>query len=197
MQKKHRIFIAINLPEDIKRGLSEYQQKWPELPAKWTNKDNLHITLEFLGDLTDEELGNVCKVAGEVSKRHKIFSINLNKILYGPPQKKSLPAGRQAPRMVWVEGEKLDELADLKEDLQECLLEEIKFRPDGQGFTPHITLARISEWEFRKIEPEERPEIEENIDLTFTVESIEVMESELKRGGPVYEILESHTLNNE
>jgi len=203
MEKRHRIFIAINLPEDIKRGLSEYQEKWsrsqgdrgssmesgPELPAKWTTKDNLHITLEFLGDLTDEELGNVCKVAGEVSKRHKIFSINLNKILYGPPKK--IP-----PRMVWVEGEKSDELADLKEDLQECLLEEIKFRPDGQGFTPHITLARISEWEFRKIELEERPEIEENIDLTFTVESIEVMESELKRGGPQYTILESHILSN-
>ena len=190
MEKRHRIFIAINLPEDIKRGLSEYQEKWPELPAKWTAKDNLHITLEFLGDLTDEELGNVCKVAGEVSKRHKIFSINLNKILYGPSKK--IP-----PRMIWVEGEKSDEMADLKEDLQECLLEEIKFRPDGKGFTPHITLARISEWEFRKIEPEERPEIEENIDLTFTVESIDIMESELKRGGPQYTILESHTLSNQ
>lgn len=193
MQKRHRIFIAINLPEDIKRGLSEYQEKWPELPAKWTAKDNLHITLEFLGDLTDEELGNVCKVAEEVSKRHKIFSINLNKILYGPPKK-------NPPRMVWVEGEKSDELADLKEDLQECLLEEIKFRPEGQGrqgFTPHITLARIKEWEFRKIEPEERPEVNEDINLTFTVESIEVMESELKRGGPVYTTLESHSLSNE
>jgi 2'-5' RNA ligase len=224
MEKRHRIFIAINLPEDVKRGLLEYQEKYQEMfcrfhphtnlteeigiiegdseaasPAvrgisksiekigvgvKWTVKDNLHITLEFLGDLTDEELGNVCRVAGEVSKRHKIFSISLNKILYGPPKK-------NPPRMVWVEGEKSDELADLKEDLQECLLEEIKFRPDGQGFTPHITLARISEWAFRQIEPEERPEINEDIDLTFTVESIEVMESELKRSGPTYTILES------
>ena len=32
------------------------------------------------------------------------------------------------------------------------------------------------------------------LDLAFTVESIEVMESELKRGGPVYTILESHQL---
>lgn len=189
MQKRHRIFIAIKLPEDIKRGLSKYQEKWAELPAKWTAKDNLHITLEFLGDLTDEELGDVCRVVAEVAKRHKIFSINLNKILYGPPQK-------MPPRMVWVEGEKSDELADLKEDLQECLLEEIKFRPDGQGFTPHITLARISEWAFRQIEPEERPEINEDIDLTFTAESIDIMESELKKRGPVYTILESHQLAN-
>ena len=187
MQKRHRIFIAINLPEDIKKQLFLYSEKWPELPAKWTVKDNLHITLEFLGDLTDEELGNVCKVVGEVSTRHKIFSVNLNKILYGPPKK-------NPPRMVWVEGEKSDELADLKEDLQECLLDKIQFRPEGIRFSPHITLARIKEWEFRKIEPEERPEIDEYIDLTFTAESIDVMESELKRGGPQYTILESAPL---
>ena len=188
MLKRHRIFIAINLPEDIKRQLFLYSEKWPELPAKWTTKDNLHITLEFLGDLTDQEIGDVCKITGDVAKLHKAFSINLTKVLYGPPQK--IP-----PRMVWVQGEKSDELADLKNDLQNYLLEKISFRPEtGRGFAPHITLARISEWEFRKIEPEERPEVNEDIDLTFTVESIEVMESELRRGGPVYTILESHAL---
>lgn len=197
MEKRHRIFIAINLPEEIKRGLARYQEKWPELPAKWTNKDNLHITLEFLGDLTDEELADVCKIAGEVAKRHKSFSINLNKVLYGPPNPPSLKASaRQGkiPRMVWAEGEKSEELADLKEDLQEYLVEKINFRPEVKSFTPHITLARISEWEFKKFDLDERPEINEDINLVFTVESIEAMESELKRGGPKYTILESCAL---
>ena len=96
--------------------------------------------------------------------------------------------------MVWAEGEKSEELADLKNDLQEYLLEKIAFRPEGKGFIPHITLARISEWEWKKIEPEERPEVNGNIESIFTVESIEVMESELKRGGPQYTIIESHSL---
>lgn len=187
MQKKHRIFIAINLPEEIKRELAKHYDKWPELPAKWTAKDNLHITLEFLGDLTDQEIGDTCKIVSEVAKSHNFFSINLNKVLYGPPKK-------NPPRMVWAEGERSEELADLKEDLQKYLVEKINFRPGGKGFTPHITLARILEWEFRKFDLEERPEINEDIDLVFTAESIEVMESELKRGGPVYTILESHTL---
>jgi 2'-5' RNA ligase len=184
MQKRHRIFIAINLPEDIKRELGSYAEKWPELPAKWTSKDNLHITLEFLGDLTDQELADVCAIAGEAAKRHKSFSITLNKVLYGPPKK--IP-----PRMVWANGEKTDGLADLKQDLQESLVKKINFRPEARGSSPHITLARIKEWEWKKIEPEERPEVNEDIDLAFTVESIEVMESELKRGGPQYTILES------
>jgi len=187
MEKRHRVFIAINLPEDVRKALAKYQEKWPELPAKWTDKDNLHITLEFLGALTDVEVGEVCKIVAEASKSHSPFGMNLVKVLYGPPKK-------NPPRMVWVDGEKSDELSDLKNDLEESLLEKISFRPDGNGFTPHITLARILEWEFRKFGIDERPEINEDIDLLFSVESIEVMESELKRGGPVYTILESHNL---
>lgn len=187
MEKRHRIFIAINLPAEIKKDLERRQQQWPDLPAKWMQKDSLHITLVFLGDLTDVELADTCEAVKKISELYKSFNINLNKILYGPPKK--IP-----PRFVWATGEKSEELSDLKNDLEEMLLEKISFRPEGRGFTPHITLARISEWEFRKIEPEERPEVNEEINLQFDVESIEVMESELKRGGPVYTILESHEL---
>jgi 2'-5' RNA ligase len=188
MEKRHRVFIAINLPEEVKRELMKFYDKWPELPAKWTTKDNLHITLEFLGDLTDAEIADACKIVSEVASRNNGFSINLNKILYGPPKK-------NPPRMVWVEGEKSEELGDLRKDLQDLLLQKISYRPEeGRNFSPHITLARISEWEFKKFDLDERPEINEEIDLIFDVQSIEVMESELKRGGPVYTILESHTL---
>ena len=187
MEKRHRIFVAINLPGDVKKQLAGFYDKWPELPAKWMPKDNLHITLEFLGDLTDIEIGDTCEITKEVAKRNKGFSINLNKVLYGPPKK-------NPPRMVWVQGDKSEELTELKNDLQESLLEKVRFRPDEKGFISHITLAKISEWEFKRIEPEERPEINEDIDLIFSVESIEVMESQLRRGGPVYTILESHNL---
>ncbi len=41
------------------------------------------------------------------------------------------------------------------------------------------------------MEPEERLEVNEEIDLTFEVNSIEIMESQLKRGGAEYIVLES------
>lgn len=194
MEKRHRIFIAINLPEEVKKSLAKYQDKVSGEWARWTAKDNLHITLEFLGALTDEETGEVCVIAKEVAERHSSFSLNINQILYGPPLKNTLPAGRQAPKFVWAEGEKSKELSLLGQDLEDSLTEKIKFVPENRTFAPHITLARIGAWEWKGIEPEERPEINENIDLQFTVESIEVMESELSRSGPVYTILESHNL---
>jgi len=181
---QHRIFIAINFPEEIKRQLEKFQSQWPELPIRWTKPENLHITLAFLGYLSDQELPEICKIVKEVASRHKPFSINLIKICYGPPKK--------PPRMIWVEGEKSKDLANLQIDLEKSLTfsENIKFEPEERSFTSHITLGRIRQWEFRQIEPEERPNVETDISLSFDVSSIEVMESFLKRTGPEYEILE-------
>ncbi|MBA7640487.1 RNA 2',3'-cyclic phosphodiesterase [subsurface metagenome] len=163
---RHRIFIAINLPENVKKELVNYQSKWPELPVRWTGKDNLHITLEFLGYLTDEELLKACQDTKTLASKHEPFLITLNKICYGPPKK--------PPRMIWVVGEKVEEL----------------------NFSPHITLGRMNAWEFRKIEPEERPQVDEDINLSFEVNSIEVMESVLKRTGPTYNVIESCQLKS-
>ena len=182
---KRRIFIAINLPENIKKDLADYQRKLPELPIRWTKKDNLHITLIFLGYLTDEELLEVCNATKNIASQNSSFSINLKKIIYGPPKK-------MPPRMVWVEGEKSNELGKIQSDLENSLLSSpIKgVEAENRPYTSHITLGRIRPWEFRQIEPDERPEVNEEINLNFEVNSVDVMESRLKKGGPEYTILE-------
>ncbi len=187
MKRKYRVFIAINLPEDVKKELVGYQKKWSDLPARWVSRDNLHITLVFLGYLTDVELGEVCMIVKEVAQKYNSFDINLNKVIYGP-------VGKNPPRMIWVEVERLKELSFLKKDLEGELLNPIGFRPEARTFNLHITLARIKLLEFRSINPEERPEVNEDLNLNFSVESIEVMESQLKRPGTVYTIMESFSL---
>jgi len=185
----HRIFIAINLPEDIKKQLSLYQSKWPELPCRWTRKENLHITLVFLGYVKDEELPEILKNAKTAAVRNKPFLINLNKICYGPTDKKP-------PRMVWAEGERSQELGNLQIGLEKAVLESFtSYRNEvsgsGRTYAPHINLGRLKIWEFKAIEPEERPEISEEISLSFEVSSVEIMESVLKPKGPDYFVLES------
>ena len=222
MDKKHRIFIAINLPEDIKKTLTDEQKKWQELftpyqtessgagPARWVNSENIHITLVFLGHLDDEELVEVCKITKEVASRNSPFQVVLNKICYGPPRphtkREQLVIDEQVgeassrygvgARMVWALGEKSQEFAALRDDLEKSLVQSgaVSFSPENRAFSPHVTLARINQWEWRKIEPEERPEIEEEINLQFLVNSIELMESKLKRGGAEYTILQSYKL---
>lgn len=181
--QRRRIFIAINLPEDVKRKLAEYQAKWPELPVRWTKPKNIHITLDFIGYVTDEELLEVCKTTKQVASRNACFDINLIKICYGPTDKKP-------PRMIWAVGEKSEEFTSLKNDLDKSLA-----TSENREFSPHITLGRIRKWEWQRIEPEERPEVNEDISLSFSVDSIEIMESVLKRGGAEYTILESFNLS--
>jgi len=186
---KHRIFIAINLPEEIKNQLVNYQLKWPELPCRWTKKENLHITLVFLGYLTDEEILEASRITKEIATKHRSFPIELTKIIYGPTDKKT-------PRMVWVEGSRSKELTELQKDLEDAFFENFQqIQKENRFYTPHITLGRIKTWQFRQIEPEERPQIDEEINLSFEVNSIEVMESQLKRSGPEYNILESYQLS--
>jgi len=178
------------LPEGVKKQLLDYQSKWPELPVRWVKPENLHITLAFLGYLSDEELLEILRITKEVALRNNPFSINLNKICYGPPKK-------MPPRMVWAEGEKSNELGELQNDLENSLfsvsIKGLK-EPEARPYAPHITLGRIRQWEFRQIEPEERPVIDEDISFVFGVNSIDVMESQLKRGGAEYIILESTQL---
>lgn len=177
--KKRRIFIAINLPENIKKSLAGYREKWPELPAKWTKQDNIHITLIFLGYISDEKIPGIYKVVKETVSKYSSFDINLIKVCYDSVDKKP-------PRMVWALGQENKELSSLKKDLDRGL-----GISENRRLRTHITLARIRKWDFKKIEPEERLEIEEDINLSFPVNSIEIMESVLKRTGPKYTILDS------
>ncbi len=108
--------------------------------------------------------------------------------------------------MVWAEGtcpelgegKKIDRLSQLQKDLENSLLTSpIKgTEQEAKPYIPHITLGRIRAWEFKQIEPEERPEVDEEIDLNFEVYSIEVMESQLKKGGAEYAVLESAPLKS-
>jgi 2'-5' RNA ligase len=156
-----RIFIAINLPKDIKEELFNFQKKFEwegsQWWAKWTKKDNLHITLEFLGYVNEKDLPAIFKKTEEFASKTPAFTINLDKINYFPDS--------NSPKYIFATGGKY-----------------------------HVTLARVREWEWKKINPDDRPDIKEEIDLSFEVSSIEVMESFLKRGGPEYTALKSFRL---
>lgn len=183
----HRIFIAINPIKNIREKIYRYQERCPDLPIRWTPKRNLHITVSFLGEVPDENITKIIDKTQKVAQNHTPFFITLNKICYGPLDKK--------PRMVWMIGEKSKPLGDLKTNLEKELfnLPERNIHTFKNGFTPHITLGRLRK-AFNGIRPEERPEVEENLFIRFETTSIDIIESELKRSGAQYRILQTVNL---
>jgi len=181
---KRRIFIAINLPKNIKDKLISYREKWTDLPVRWTPTANIHITLAFIGHVDDDETYEICKVVKKIASIHNPFTINLEKIILGPPNK--------PPRMLWVEGEKNKELAEFKDALESSLLDSQSNgyeKKEIRAFCPHITLGRIKQGLWQKLVPQ--PEINEIFNFSFQVETIEIMQSNLKRSGAEYSILET------
>lgn len=165
--------------------LLEFSKKYSFLPARWMGKENIHITLNFLGNLDDNQLLETIETTKKVSVLHRPFLVKLDKACYGPPKK--FP-----PRMVWLTIDKSEPLFSLQNDLENSLFNLPSYQykiKERRGFSPHITLARIKSFEFRRLG--RGPEIEEDMNLSFEVDSIEVMESHPKKTGAEYTILES------
>lgn len=182
----HRIFLAINLPNEIKDFLKNYQEEFREIPAKWVKPENLHITLLFLGNIKADFLPKIFQICETLSKKFQKFHIELEKIDFFP--KNTFP-----PQMIWVFVKKSETLDLLQKSLREELIKNhVPFHDEEREFFPHITLARIKKFEFRRLDPDEIPEIKREISLSFEAESIDVMESHLKRDGPQYYLLKSY-----
>ena len=174
---KRRIFIAINLPEKVKNRLGDYREKWINLDSKsirWVRRSNLHITLLFIGYVDDNELYEIIEKTKKTAKNHESFLIDLERIILGPLDK--------TPRMFWVQGKISQELADLQNDLEK----EIEQRQGRKhALRPHITLSRF------KSGLDLPKDINEPFQASIPVESIEIMQSNLRRSGAEYSILES------
>lgn len=183
MTKLRRVFVAIRLPGGIKSELLGYREKWGELPARWVSKENLHLTLAFLGNTSESELARVISLVETIGEKHPSFEMRIVRLQYGPDEKR--------PRMIWAFIEKSPELIALQKDLEEELATADLYAPEKRPYSPHLTLARFHMTQFRQLEPEERPQIAQDISLAFEVQSIEVMESRLKRSGAEYAVLQS------
>jgi len=187
---KRRIFIAINLSDGVKNKLMEWQVKWMDLDRKyinWVRKENLHITLAFIGYATDDETYEICKIIRETAKNHSQFFIKLERIITGPASSAGKPP--KTPRMFWVEGEESQELAELQSDLENALAGGNLMKKEARAFKPHITLARFTNQIAKSL-----PEINDVFKSSILVDSIDVMQSILRRTGPEYTILESINL---
>jgi len=191
---KKRIFIAINLPSKVKNKLAEMQDDlqerfelaYTDSPIKWTKKENLHVTLLFLGLIDDVHIPELLKIIEESIQESEVFDLFIDNIVYGP--------NINNPKMIWANIKITDELLVLQNNLQNLILENDYDAELDRKFKPHITLGRINQWEFKSLNKEEVPGVDDYLGMGFAVKSIDVMESFLEKKGPTYCILNSYNL---
>jgi 2'-5' RNA ligase len=182
---KKRLFIAINLPEEIKDKIGEMVEKIRyELveDVRFLDRENWHITVTFLGYQGDEFIDPILGAIKHTAKNLKQLEIKLANIDYGPKGK--------TPRMIWLNADvkTSKNLAVLKENLENNLIDRgVVFKKEYRQMNAHITLARFKRARARK----KLPDIKTDLNLNFQPESLDLMESHLSRSGAEYIILQA------
>ncbi|PLX96135.1 MAG: RNA 2',3'-cyclic phosphodiesterase [Desulfuromonas sp.] len=134
--KRTRAFIAIPLPDSlcgqVKKLQHELRAEMPEL--RTGASQNLHLTLNFLGDQSDEQLAKTSRFMISVADYQAPFSLSLQEL-------GTFPEGKR-PRVVWLGVRPLEPLLILQKRLANGLAK-LGCEKEKTPYRPHLTLGRF------------------------------------------------------
>ncbi len=170
-----RLFIAVNLPKEVKDYLWELKEEFRDLgKLKFEPKKNYHITLKFLGEVEENKLDYI---------KQKLSNVKLNQFTTSLNKFGSFNYG-----VLWVDQEPKNNILQLAKKIDEQLIE----YPNNYNFNDHITLARIKLLKDKKRFDELLKTSIKHLEIR--VNSFELVKSELSKDGSRYSILESYSL---
>lgn len=160
--------MAIELPKHVKDQVEEFK-KWVRGRVKFVEKENLHLTLRFLGEVDPNQ---VIKALEDVE--FEPFTVKLEGVGFFPNEK--------FVRVVWIGvGKGSEEIERLHEEVEKRLGKD-------ERFVPHVTVARakgrveVLKKEFSSDE--------------FEVGSFSLFKSTLTPKGPIYEVIASFPIHS-
>ena len=125
-----RLFVALGLPGEVKDKLSEISGGLPG--ADWTEPEQYHLTLRFLGEVDEPALGDLRAGLGSLSARS--FYLTLRGLGVFPL--------RGDPETLWVGAERNEALVGLRNKIESLVVRRGQ-PPESRKFHPHVTLARV------------------------------------------------------
>lgn len=131
-----RAFISIEIPEQIRKEISKEFEKLEKsgfIAGNFVNKKDIHLTLKFLGDISEELADKIKKSLLELDFAK--FDVQTGEIGFFPSDK--------YVRVIWV-GLIADELKKLRDEIDKKL-REIGVNSDEKEFSSHITVARVKQ----------------------------------------------------
>lgn len=173
-----RLFIAIEIPEDVKNYIEMVQEKIDNDLAKirFIIKEQIHLTLKFLGEVQPNEVENIKDKLKKI--KFKSFSTYLGSIGVFPNE--------NYIRVVWIGLKPENEVLELQKNIDEKLK---KLFNKEKNFKAHITLARVKFVEDKKkfVDRLNKIKIEKK---KIDINKFKLMKSNLSSKGTIYEDLE-------
>ena len=125
-----RMFIAIDLSDVVKESILLLQNGLRG--AKWIARENLHLTIRFIGEVSELEVDDIhsalCKV------RSVPFVLKLGGA--------GVFSTGSRPRSVWIGVKNESPIVSLKSDIDSALAR-VGFGTDGRKYVPHVTVAKL------------------------------------------------------
>lgn len=178
-----RSFLAVEIPlsnkEKILKLINSFNEKSGSL-IKWVSKDNLHITLKFIGELNTDHISTIQNSLTERLSSVPAFDIHINGLGVFPNSRK--------PRIFWLGFDQNKNLERIVSSIENCAVN-LGYEADDKPFSPHLTIGRarrdISSGDliaFTKNFQDHKLEVIPD----FKVNYVTLFKSELNREGPLY-----------
>jgi 2'-5' RNA ligase len=124
-----RLFVGIGFPPELKLRLSLLCSGIPK--ARWVDPGNLHLTLRFIGEISEDVAADVDEALARLRARGFVLQLAGTGVF-----------GGDRPRNLWVGVERSPELTALRDKIEQSLTR-IGLPPEPRKFSPHVTLARL------------------------------------------------------
>jgi 2'-5' RNA ligase len=179
-----RVFIAIDVPEEIRERLAAVQEKIRETTtsARWVAPESIHVTLKFIGEMPEKRREDIDEALRGLTWKH--IRVSVRGVGFFP--------GTRSPRVLWA-GLDAASIEGLAEEI-DSRLERAGFDRERRKFRAHLTLARAKNNQLEKVMVAAAAPFEDEEFGTFTVDRIFLFESTLNAGGSVYTKLQEYRL---
>ena len=134
-----RLFAALDVPDDVAAALARLQRGVGG--ARWSPRENLHLTLRFFGDVAENQADDLDAALGEVALRKRAFAVKLKGAGF---------FGGAEPHSLHIKADASDALMALAADCEKAA-RRAGLPPETRKFTPHVTLAYLNRPELDRV----------------------------------------------
>jgi 2'-5' RNA ligase len=179
-----RLFVALDLPQDVRAGLVDWQRTALADPAlRVVRPEALHMTLVFLGYQNEKDVKAIAKTAFDVNAQAPAVELVREPV--------GVPKGKR-PRLIALAANS-DETVTLQKQVEERLVEAGYYEPEKRAFWPHLTVARVKPEAPRSRKPaqirSEPHPLPEHMFRFFRPTRLVLFKSHLRRSGAEYEAM--------